>query len=1073
MSENLGISGKIARYFLHSAMTPLIVIIALLLGAFAIVITPKEEEPQIDVTFADVFIPFPGASAKEVESVVTTPAEQVISEVSGLDKLYSFSRPDGALIVAVFKVGVTRNDAIVRLYNQLYSNKDWLPQGLGVGEPIIKPKGIEDVPIVTLTLTDASGALDGNGLTEVAHGLETELKRIKGTRDIYTVGAHPTIVDVRLDPVKMSAFGITITALNQQLSGQTTRSTTLQLTRMDQTLPLQIGQPIRSAQEIGQIVVGVHNTVPVYLSDVAKVRLGVGIAKQNVWSVTPNKGVNAQYGSGDPLPAVTIAIAKQDGVNAVDVANEVSQRINALRNTLIPSSVQVNITRDYGETAQEKSNTLLGKLVFATAAVVLLVLIAMGWRESVIVAGAIIITLLATLFASWVWGFTLNRVSLFALIFSIGILVDDAIVVVENIHRHQQQSHAPLKTLIPIAVDEVGGPTILATLTVIAALLPMAFVSGLMGPYMSPIPINASMGMILSLLVAFVITPWLALRFSSKVIDNSTTQSSDNEPGKLLTLSTKLMTPFVKGPKQRLHRWMLLAGIAMLIIGSLLLPIYQAVVLKMLPFDNKSEFQVVLDMPEGTSLEETQRILFEMGRTLADVPEVKDYQVYVGTAAPINFNGLVRHYFMRNQSQQGDIQVNLVGKHDRDRSSHEIASSIRPALVAIAKHNGGKVKVVEVPPGPPVWSPILVEVYAPNETARISAARMLREQFSNTPNIVDVDIYLPETHQKWQLLVDRQKSAQWGISYQAIIDTLHTAMGGRAVTYLHSESTKYPIPVRVELKEEAKLTSDSLLTLQVPSSNGRHYALNDLVTVQQETMAPDLVHKNMVPTIMVAADMSGPLDSPLYGMYQISRELNKDTHIAQYWAKQPDGLNGVQIRWDGEWTITYETFRDMGIAYAVGMVLIYLLVVAQFKSYWLPLIIMAPIPLTIIGVMPGHALLHAQFTATSMIGMIALAGIIVRNSILLVDFTRLEIERGEDVANAVIRATAIRAKPILLTGLAAMMGAIFILDDPIFNGLAISLLFGIAVSTLLTLVVIPILYYAFMHNAKAESGSEQ
>lgn len=1073
MSENLGISGKIARYFLHSAMTPLIVIIALLLGAFAIVITPKEEEPQIDVTFADVFIPFPGASAKEVESVVTTPAEQVISEVSGLDKLYSFSRPDGALIVAVFKVGVTRNDAIVRLYNQLYSNKDWLPQGLGVGEPIIKPKGIEDVPIVTLTLTDASGALDGNGLTEVAHGLETELKRIKGTRDIYTVGAHPTIVDVRLDPVKMSAFGITITALNQQLSGQTTRSTTLQLTRMDQTLPLQIGQPIRSAQEIGQIVVGVHNTVPVYLSDVAKVRLGVGIAKQNVWSVTPNKGVNAQYGSGDPLPAVTIAIAKQDGVNAVDVANDVSQRINALRNTLIPSSVQVNITRDYGETAQEKSNTLLGKLVFATAAVVLLVLIAMGWRESVIVAGAIIITLLATLFASWAWGFTLNRVSLFALIFSIGILVDDAIVVVENIHRHQQQSHAPLKTLIPIAVDEVGGPTILATLTVIAALLPMAFVSGLMGPYMSPIPINASMGMILSLLVAFVITPWLALRFSSKVIDNSTTQSSDNEPGKLLTLSTKLMTPFVKGPKQRLHRWMLLAGIAMLIIGSLLLPIYQAVVLKMLPFDNKSEFQVVLDMPEGTSLEETQRILFEMGRTLADVPEVKDYQVYVGTAAPINFNGLVRHYFMRNQSQQGDIQVNLVGKHDRDRSSHEIASGIRPALVAIAKHNGGKVKVVEVPPGPPVWSPILVEVYAPNETARISAARMLREQFSNTPNIVDVDIYLPETHQKWQLLVDRQKSAQWGISYQAIIDTLHTAMGGRAVTYLHSESTKYPIPVRVELKEEAKLTSDSLLTLQVPSSNGRHYALNDLVTVQQETMAPDLVHKNMVPTIMVAADMSGPLDSPLYGMYQISRELNKDTHIAQYWAKQPDGLNGVQIRWDGEWTITYETFRDMGIAYAVGMVLIYLLVVAQFKSYWLPLIIMAPIPLTIIGVMPGHALLHAQFTATSMIGMIALAGIIVRNSILLVDFIRLEIERGEDVANAVIRATAIRAKPILLTGLAAMMGAIFILDDPIFNGLAISLLFGIAVSTLLTLVVIPILYYAFMHNAKAESGSEQ
>lgn len=1067
MSDKLGISGRIARYFLCSAMTPLITILALLLGLFAIIITPKEEEPQIDVTFADVYIPFPGASAKEVESVVTTPAEQVISEVTGLDKLYSFSRPDGALIVAVFKVGVTRNDAIVRLYNQLYSNKDWLPQGLGVGEPIIKPKGIEDVPIVTLTLTDPSASLTNNGLTEVAHGLETELKRIKGTRDIYTVGAHPTIVDVRLDPVKMNAFGITIDALNQQLTGQTARSTTLRLTRMDQTLPLQIGQPIRTADEIEQIVVGVHHSVPVYLSDVAQVSLGVGIATQNVWSVPAKANGSSVVVGRDPLPAVTIAIAKQNGINAVDVANAVSQRIQTLRNTLIPPNVQVDITRNYGATAQEKSNTLLGKLVFATAAVVLLVLIAMGWRESIIVAGAIIVTLFITLFASWVWGFTLNRVSLFALIFSIGILVDDAIVVVENIHRHRLQSDAPLKNIIPIAVDEVGGPTILATLTVIAALLPMAFVSGLMGPYMSPIPINASMGMILSLLVAFVITPWLALRLSSKIVHRIKDGHDDASASRLLHLFTKLLTPFVQGPKQRQHRWGLAACIGLLIVGSLLLPVYQAVVLKMLPFDNKSEFQVVLDMPEGTSLEETQRILFEMGRALGQVPEVHDYQIYVGTAAPINFNGLVRHYFMRNQFQQGDIQVNLVGKHERDRSSHEIASSVRPTLVTIARHYGGKVKVVEVPPGPPVWSPILAEVYAPSDSARIAAARMLRERLNQTPDIVDVDIYLPETHQKWQLLIDRQKSAQWGISYQTIIDTLDTAMGGKAVSYLHSESSKYPVPVRVELKEEAKLTADSLLTLQVPSANGRQYALSDLVTVRQQTMEPDLVHKNMVPTIMVAADMSGSLDSPLYGMVRISQEIDSSKHVEQYWINQPDGLNGVQIRWDGEWTITYETFRDMGIAYAVGMVLIYLLVVAQFKSYLVPLIIMAPIPLTIIGVMPGHALLHAQFTATSMIGMIALAGIIVRNSILLVDFTRLETQRGVDLATAVVHAAAIRAKPIVLTGLAAMMGALFILDDPIFNGLAIALLFGIAVSTILTLVVIPILYYAVMHKRVA------
>ncbi len=683
MESRLGISGRIAAAFQNSAMTPLLALVGLLMGLFAVMVTPKEEEPQIDVTFADVYIPFPGASPREVESLVTTPAEQVISEIEGIDKIYSFSQPDGAMIVAIFKVGVPRNDAVVRIYNKLYSNKDWMPQGVGVGEPIIKPKGIEDVPIVTITLADKSDRFDQQQLTQVAHGLETELKRIPGTRDIYTIGGQNTIVDVRLDPAKMNGFGITLDQLNQSLPAANQSSPMLRLTHDNQEFPVQVGQFLTRVEEVKQLVVGLHNGTPVYLEDIATVSFGVNTATQNVWT-----------GDRDGIhPAVTIAVAKKGGENAVDVAKAVEARLVSLENQLIPQGIDVDITRDYGQTAADKSNTLMGKLAFATTAVVILVLLTMGWRESIVVGMAIIVTLMITLFASWAWGFTLNRVSLFALIFSIGILVDDAIVVVENIHRHMAMGKRKLSELIPPAVDEVGGPTILATLTVIAALLPMAFVSGLMGPYMSPIPINASMGMLISLAVAFVLSPWLAGKFLKA--------GHHQEEGKAANgIFHKIMSPFVTAPKQGRNRLFLLLTILALIAGSVLLPVFQAVVLKMLPFDNKSEFQIVLDMPEGSSLEKTQRVLFEMGATLNDVPEVRDYQIYAGTAAPINFNGLVRHYFMRNQAHQGDIQVNLLGRKERDRDSHTIASQLRPQLNEIAQRFGGKVKVVEVPPGP-------------------------------------------------------------------------------------------------------------------------------------------------------------------------------------------------------------------------------------------------------------------------------------------------------------------------------------------------------------------------------------
>ncbi|WP_038176655.1 efflux RND transporter permease subunit [Vibrio pacinii] len=1046
MDNRLGISGRIAAAFQNSAMTPLLALVGLLMGLFAVMVTPKEEEPQIDVTFADVYIPFPGASPQEVASLVTTPAEQIISEIQGIDKLYSFSQPDGAMIVAIFEVGVSRNDAVVRIYNKLYSNKDWMPKGVGVGEPIIKPKGIEDVPIVSLTLSDRNGALDQQQLTQVAHGLETELKRIQGTRDIYTIGSHNSIVDVRLDPVKMNSFGITIDQLNQHLPAANTRSPMLRLTHDNQTFPVQVGQFITQVAEVNQLVVGLHNNAPVYLQDVAEVKLGANTPTQNVW--TSDKQ--------NIYPAVTIAIAKKAGENAVDVAKAIEARLLDLENQLIPDGIDIEITRDYGKTAADKSNTLIGKLAFATAAVVILVILTMGWREAFVVGFAIVVTLMITLFASWAWGFTLNRVSLFALIFSIGILVDDAIVVVENIHRHMSLGKAKLKELIPSAVDEVGGPTILATFTVIAALLPMAFVSGLMGPYMSPIPINASMGMLISLIVAFVVSPWLASHVLKPSPHKPQTQAN--------SVFHTMMAPFVTAKAQGRNRFMLLLAVLALIAGSIMLPVMQAVVLKMLPFDNKSEFQVVLDMPEGTSLERTQRVLFEMGTKLNQVPEVTNYQIYAGTAAPINFNGLVRHYFTRDQSHQGDIQVNLVSRKERERDSHEIAAAIRPVLNQVAQKFAGKVKVVEVPPGPPVWSPILAEVYGPTPEIRSQAAREIRQIFRATDDIVDVDMYLPEVHQKWQVLIDRSKAAHLQVSYASVVDALATAVGGKPVSYLHSEHSKYPVPIQLQASESAKVRLEQILNMKVGSQSGQAYPLSDLVTVRQTRMDDYIVHKNMVPMIMVVGDMSGSVDSPLYGMFNIGSALDSQMDVEQYYINQPDGLEGVSVLWDGEWTITYDTFRDMGIAYAVGMVLIYLLVVAQFKSYLVPLIIMAPIPLTIIGVMPGHALLGAQFTATSMIGMIALAGIIVRNSILLVDFINQQVAEGVEFAEAVIQSAAVRAKPIMLTALAAMIGAGFILDDPIFNGLAISLIFGIFVSTVLTLLVIPILYYVAMRK---------
>jgi multidrug efflux pump subunit AcrB len=1057
----MGPSGRIARFFLTSQLTPLIALIAALLGLFAILVTPREEEPQINVTMANVFIPFPGASAKDVEALVATPAEQVLSQIAGIEHIYSVSKPGMAVLTVQYLVGQDRTQALVRLYDTIQANRDWVSPELGVGEPIIKPLGIDDVPIVTVTLWTRDPERGAYELEQAAHAAEIELKRIAGTREVTTVGGPGRAVRVMMDPDRMAAFGVSAQDIRDALQVSNAAQPSGTLVSNNQEILVQTGTFLTGADDVKQLVVGVSQGRPVYMNDIATVVAGPDQPARYVW-YGPGAGGADKPGVGQTFPAVTLAVSKKPGENAVDVAEKVIARVNALENSVLPEGVEVSVTRNYGATADDKAKKLIQKLIFATASVVLLVLFALGKREALIVGAAVLLTLAATLFASWAWGFTLNRVSLFALIFSIGILVDDAIVVVENIHRRMGLDHDGLEAIIPRAVDEVGGPTILATLTVIAALLPMAFVSGLMGPYMSPIPINASIGMIISLAIAFIVTPWLALKLIKQGAHGHAEAGND----KLLSLFRTRLTPFLRGEDGKGARRKLWLGIGAAILISVALPVVQLVILKMLPFDNKSEFQIIVDMPVGTPLEKTAQVLAEMGEAVAKVPEVTDYQAYAGTAAPINFNGLVRQYYLRSGPEVGDLQINLVDKHERDRKSHDIAQAIRPVVEVIAKKHGADVKVVEVPPGPPVMSPIVAEIYGPDYDAQIAVAKQVRGVFEKTDGIVAIDDTVEDDAQRFVLRVLQNKAAVAGVAQKDVVAAMKMGLAGENVTPIHGSGAKYEIPVRITLPPEKQSGIDELLKLTVRGNDGNLVPLSELVEVMPAEREKTIYHKDLLPVVFVVGDTGGALDSPLYGLFGMrgelkDRELKEGGTLKEYFISQPDDpYAGFALKWDGEWQVTYETFRDMGIAYAVGLMLIYILVVAQFKSYLTPLIIMAPIPLTIIGVMPGHALLGAQFTATSMIGMIALAGIIVRNSILLVDFINQQTRDGMDFQEAVIQAGATRAKPIVLTGLAAMLGAFFILDDPIFSGLAVALIFGIAVSTLLTLVVIPVLYYA-------------
>ncbi len=1065
---SMGLAGRLAAFFLQNRITPLIALLLLLLGLFAVAVTPREEEPQINVTMANVLVPFPGASAETVESLVAQPAEQVLGQISGVEHVFALSRPGLAILTVQFQVGVPRTDALVRLYDTVHSHGDWLPPGLGTLPPLIKPKGIDDVPVVAVTLFARDPQQGAYALERVAHSIEGDLQRVAGVREVTTLGGPGRAIGIELDPARLKAARLTVSDLRRALQGANAALPAGELIANNRSLTVETGPFLDSARAVEKLVVGVHNGRPVYLDQVARITDGPEPAVRYVWHGI--KGPN-----GGEYPAVTLAVTKKAGANAVAVADALKARLASLSGTVIPDSVGVEVVRNYGETANDKAQTLIKKLAFATALVVTLVFFALGRREAAIVGVAVVLTLTATLFASWAWGFTLNRVSLFALIFSIGILVDDAIVVVENIHRHRLlDPEAPLVTLIPRAVDEVGGPTILATFTVIAALLPMAFVSGLMGPYMSPIPINASMGMLISLGVAFVITPWLALKWLPRRFE-----AHAGMAGRLLPLTRRLFAPFLDDRTGTRARRLLGFGVAGLIAVSLLLPVSGLVVLKMLPFDNKSEFQVVVDLPAGTPVEETAATLREMSAWLATQPEVVNWQAYAGTAAPINFNGLVRQYGLRAGGEVGDIQVNLADRHERHAKSHDIARRVRPALEAIAARHGARVKVVEVPPGPPVLSPIVTEIYGPSAVGRDALAGQIRRLFTQQDGVVDIDSTVNPPAARRVLVVNQAEAARRGVPQAEIVATLAAALNGDNATWLHGAG-KYPVPAQLRLPVSARGNDEALLALTVRAASGELVPVRELVTAEPGTVDQPRWRKDGLPLAMVVGDMAGQADSPLYAMFGMRGAISALTApdggpVAEYFIRQPDDAwRGYAIKWDGEWQITYETFRDMGAAYAVGLVLIYLLVVAHFGSYLVPLVIMAPIPLTLIGVMPGHALLGAPFTATSMIGMIALAGIIVRNSILLVDFIREEVARGVPFKEAVVDSAATRAQPIALTALAAMLGALFILDDPIFNGLAISLIFGILVSTVLTLLVIPLLYYiAFRSSHEGDHAPSQ
>jgi len=1043
---NLGISGQIAKAFIRSKLTPLVILASIILGIFAVVVTPREEEPQIIVPMADVFVQAPGLSAHEVEARVTKPMEKLLWEIKGVEYVYSIVQPGMNLTIVRYYVGQNEEDSVVKLYNKLMSNYDRIPQG--VSPPLVKIRSIDDVPILSLTLSSTSKNYSGYELRRIAGEISDELKKDNDVSEINIIGGQKRQVKVTFDPVKLKGYNLSPFQIIQNIQKSNYVSESGKFSSNNNEFIVKTGGFLNNSEDIGNLVINAYNGTPVYLKNIANIEDTAQEPTNYVFNYDKKTGTNE---------AVTISLAKKKGANATNITENAIKKVDSLKGQLIPHDVNVTVTRNYGESAKEKSNELLEHMMIATISVIILIAIALGKREAVVVAVAVPVTLALTLLISYLYGYTLNRVTLFALIFSIGILVDDAIVVVENIHRHFKLHGASWEVAVK-AVDEVGNPTILATFTVIAALLPMAFVSGLMGPYMRPIPVGASAAMMFSLLVAFIVSPWLSYIVLKKI---KPTGHDEEESGKLLDLYKKTLTPLIEKRNKRLTA---VAGIAgLLLIALMLLPL-KAVQVKMLPFDNKSELQLMVDMPAGTTLEQTAMVTQELSKYVQTVPEVVNYQSYIGTSAPYNFNGLVRHYFLRQGSNQADVQINFQPKHDRKLQSHDIAKKLRPPLKKIADKYNAKIKLAEIPPGPPVLSTLVAEIYGPDEKRQVEIAKQILNIFNNTKGVVDTDWYIEADQSKLTFEVDKEKAALNGISTDVIAQSLQTAVGGVSAGLLHLNSEKEPVEIFVRMPIEKRADIQSLKAVNIPSNSGKFVPLSELIKLKQGTEDKTIYHKNLKRVVYVIGDVAKEVESPVYAILDMQKQVEKlklpeGYGLKQYNSVQPWMEDKYSMKWDGEWHITIEVFRDMGIAFAAVLVLIYVLVVAWFKNFITPLIIMAPIPLTLVGILPGHWIFGAFFTATSMIGFIALSGIIVRNSILLVDFIQLEQKQGSSLHDAVIKAGAVRFRPIVLTALAVVVGSFVMLFDPIFQGLAIAMMFGAVVATILTLIVVPILYY--------------
>jgi len=1042
----MGIAGRIAAGFLNSKLTPLVTGASLLVGVLALLATPREEEPQISVPMIDVIAVLPGTSPEEAENLLARPIERKMWEIPGVDYVYSMAGEGMTLVTVRFQVGEDQEASTVKVHAKLMAAMDEAPPG--ASPAMVKPHTIDDVPILTLTL---SGEGYGSSqLRQLAIHLEDEIRTITDVSETWVIGGEPRQFRVTLDPARLAASGVTPGEVMQALQGANARLPAGEFSTGNRTALVSVGAPLTTPEEVGSVVVSARGGRPVYLRNVADVA--------DAWG-EPTSYVTQRPAEGEARQAVTIAVSKRRGANAAVVAHGVLERVDAARERLLPAGVAVEVTRDYGETATEKADELILHLLIATLSVTALIWLFLGWREALVVLVAVPVTLALTLFVYYAMGYSLNRITLFALIFSIGILVDDAIVVVENIYRHLQIGGRTPEVAAVEGVDEVGNPTILATFTVIAAILPMAFVTGLMGPYMRPIPVGASAAMLASLGVAFVVTPWLALRLLkghvSHVDAPADRAHEPEEASGFARFYGRLMEPLLASRSRRLGFY---GVVVVLLLGSVGLLALRVVEVKMLPFDNKSEFQVILDFPEGTTLETSNAAAAEIAGYLHGVPEVRSVQTYAGTAAPFNFNGLVRHYFLRRGGAVADLQVNLLPKGERDRQSHDIAVAVRPGVDSIARRFAASAKIAEIPPGPPVLSTLVAEVYGANDSVRMEAARQVKAVFESTPGVVDVDWTVEAPQAKWRFRVDRVRAAEAGANVEQLSQTLALALSGQVAGLASAPTAREGIGI--------------VPRLPVATASGPQ-PLARFVTVDSTAQAPSRYRKNLRPVIYVTGDVAGSVEAPVYAILAMNQRLDSirvdGAEIARYNAVQPARLDETAMKWDGEWQITIEVFRDLGLAFAVVLLLIYVLVVGWFQSFTIPLVIMAPIPLTLIGILPGHAASGAFFTATSMIGMIALAGIIVRNSILLVDFVQLAQERGRPLREAVIEAGAVRFRPIALTAAAVVVGGIVMVLDPIFQGLAVALMSGAVVATLLTMVVVPLLYWELMSRKEKKA----